>query len=262
MHIGEAKRLRKGPLNGTRNICLSCKEEKKDCPLTLGIDDKNIDQIYDIIFSRIDQQITTLIDTSKKPFWAKRFLGNPNYELKFIHLIRDPRAYVRRLRLRHRSLIGRLRVRIQMARDVPRLARNFMLRNASAVYTYRWLRENQDINRFLSQSGLQATVVTYHDLAKYTAQELRRVTEAVGLPYEPTQLAYWNFKHHGTQKKEYEWVKKEKTDYFDLRWQDFLSSRTIKEIHNNRHINQYLDEHGIHFGEEGLTQISKGHESS
>lgn len=262
MHIGEAKRLRKGPVNGTQNICLACKKEKKDCPLTLGIDDKNIDQIYDIIFSRIDRQITTLIDTSKKPFWAGRFLGNPNYELKFIHLIRDPRAYVRRLRLRDRSLIGRLRVRIQMARDVPWLAQNFILRNASTVYTYRWLRENWNINRFLSQNRLQATVITYHDLAKHTAQELRRVTDAVGLAYEPTQLAYWNFKHHGTQKTEYEWVKEEKISYFDLRWQDFLSSRTIKEIHKNKHVNDYLEECGIHFGAEGLTQMSKEQPSS
>ncbi|MDY6951155.1 MAG: hypothetical protein SWE60_06570 [Thermodesulfobacteriota bacterium] len=258
MHIGEAKRLRKGPFRRTPSICLACEKEKKACPLTRGIDDKNIDQIYDIIFSRIDPQITTLVDASKKPFWAKRFLGNPNYELKFIHLIRDPRAYVRRLALKYTGLIRRLRVRIQLARDVPSLARSFVFRSASTVYIYRWLRENQNITHFLSQNHLQATVITYHDLAKHTAQELRRITKAINLVYEPTQLAYWNFTHHGTQKKEYEWVKDEKTTYFDLRWQAFLSPRRIKEIQNNKHVNNYLEEHRIRIGEEGLTQMPTG----
>jgi hypothetical protein len=255
-HVGEVKRLRKTRPNAAANICLVCKKDKKECPVIQGINSQNIDRIYDIIFSRMDPQINILVDTSKKPFWAKNFLGMRDYELKFIHLIRDPRAYVRRMVLRYKYLSRRLKVRVQMLRDLPGLARNFMFRHQDMVYTYRWLKQNQDISDFLAENRLQATTITYHDLAKYTAQEVQRVTEAIGLVYEPTQLEYWNFEHHGTQKTEYEWVKARKVKYFDVRWKDFLSPGSIQEIRANKHVNAYLRRCNIRFTEEGLTRLA------
>jgi hypothetical protein len=76
---------------------------------------------------------------------------------------------------------------------------------------------------FIKRNKLDSFVLTYHDLTKKTEQKVEEMMSWVGVEYEPTQLEYWNFEHHGTQKHEYQWIKKEKTRHFDLRWKSFLS---------------------------------------
>jgi len=57
-----------------------------------GIGPGNIDRVYDIIFSRIDPGIEALIDASKMVHGWPTGSSTPELQLKFLHLIRDPRA--------------------------------------------------------------------------------------------------------------------------------------------------------------------------
>lgn len=257
LHIGEVKRLRRQNKDSNKTGCFLCKDERQ-CPLLKGIFHERVDEIFDIIFSNIDPHITTLVDTSKKPFWAKRFLDNNKYEYRFIHLIRDPRPYVRRMVLRYKKLGERLRIRKQMVRDFIYYSPNFLLKTDIDVYTYRWLKQNIDISTFLQENNLKFDLVTYYDLAHYTSNELKRLTEAAGLAYEPDQIEYWNFEHHGTQKLEYQWIQKQKkTNYFDLRWKEFFSPAINDRIFSNSHINTYLQSINISYHNNGLSRIEK-----
>jgi len=125
-----------------------------------------------------------------------------------------------------------------------------------AVWMYRWLLQNRAITDFIGRHGLPATLVTYRDLAKETEAQVRRLTEWMGLTYEPRQLEYWSGEHIGSEKRAYEWVKKQKTHHFDLRWKTELAPEWQARICCDRLVNDYLRELGLAFTDEGLTRLS------
>jgi len=256
MHLGEIKRLKK-PLGKQGVICTAC-QDSGSCPVMSGIGPENLDSLYDIIFSRIDPQKEVLVDVSKTIHgWADLFLGNEAYQRKYIHLIRDPRALVRRYRL-----TGSINRDIARRREIFRQRRTFGLGMAfsmdrNLVCACYWLAENQGITRFIHENHLDAMSVTYEDLARDTGRELQRLMEWIGLPYEPAQLEYWNVKHHGTQKETYNWVKEQKTRYFDLRWKEFLSEQEQGHIARDPRITRYLVEQQLELLADGLTRHTR-----
>ena len=252
MHIGEIKHLRRVHKSELR-YCYVC-EDPERCPVLSGITPETIDSAYETIFSNInDPNIITLIDASKKVSWAKRFIHHNKYEMKYIHLIRDPRALVRRWIISDATWRKRGKIRIKLARSEPPKSWPLLWLPIIQVYTYRWLFQNREISRFISENKLDALLVTYWDLANYSEREVQRVTKWLGLTYEPSQLDYWNFEHHGTQKATYEWTKKQKTRYFDKRWQVFFTKKQQEEIIGHRDVVVYLDNLGLVATDEGLT---------
>jgi hypothetical protein len=251
MHLGELKILRKGPP----------KEDQRECRFELGevfqgIGPENIDQVYDIIFSRIDSNIEALIDASKMVHgWADRFLGNQNYNFKFLHLIRDPRALVRRW-LQQTNLKRRLSLRLRLIRTYPDMAPYVLAADMPMLFAYNWLMHNRRISDFIRQHGLDGHVVTYRDLALDPATEVQRLMHWIGLEYEPPQLEYWNFEHIGTQKRAYEWVKEKKTKHFDCRWKTDLPANVQNRVINNRLIKAYIKQLGLQVAEDGLTRCA------
>jgi len=173
----------------------------KDSEVFEGIGPHNIEQVYDIIFSRIDARIEVVVNTSKTiRGWAERFLGNESYDRLYIHLFRDPRALVCRWLL-NRELKTELRYRWKLLRSWPRLRPFAEWSPMPAVWMCRWLLQNRAITDFIGRHGLPATLVTYRDLAKETEAEVRRLTEWMGLTYEPRQLEYWSREHIGRRKE-------------------------------------------------------------
>ena len=78
--------------------CYLCSDDSV-CPVYQGLADSPLEQLYPKLFTNIKQYnpaISTVIDNSKKTRWIQRFFDMPNYEQYYIHLIRDPRALVRR----------------------------------------------------------------------------------------------------------------------------------------------------------------------
>ena len=76
----------------------------------------------------------------------------------------------------------------------------------------------------------------------------------LGVNYEQSQLKYWQFAHHGTQKSEYEWVKdRQVTNYIDLRWKDELSHKNSSMITDNKDFKIFLERNRLVQTENGLT---------
>ena len=254
-HLGEVKMLRKyseeGPFGPDLRLTRAT--------VLQGIGPGNIHEAYEIIFSRLSSDITTLIDASKTVRWAEEFLDDERYDKKYIHLIRDPRALVRRYALN--SYFRRVwRHRWRAFKAIPQLRTRIFFAAEPYVGSYHWLIKNQMITRFLKDHQLEHTIVTYRDLAVNTAAEVQRLMEWLKLSYEPAQLEYWNFDHIGTQKRAYEWVKEKKAQFIDLRWQSEVPAEVQRNIREDRCIGEYLSSLGLMFAENGLTR--KGESSA
>jgi hypothetical protein len=149
----------------------------------------------------------------------------------------------------------KLRERWKIFRQVPEARTSIFFVPDYVVWLYSWLRKNREITRFLSSKQLGHLVVTYRDLARDPGTEVRRVMEWAGLTYEPGQLEYWNFDHVGTEKKAYEWVKEQKTTYFDLRWQTELPAPAQEAARRNPPTARYLASLGLRMVDDGLTRL-------
>ncbi|MEW6324602.1 MAG: hypothetical protein AB1515_04375 [Nitrospirota bacterium] len=253
-HIGEVHHLRKAPAPGQKGVCIRCKDNSR-CPILHGIGPENIGQIYETIFSRVAPDVACLIDASKTTAWAKRFVHQSTFRMKYIHLITDPRALIRRWSLTYRTRKQRFHIRWKLARTQPWLSPTALFRRLHDVYTKNWLVRNQQITQFIRDYRLDARVVTYHDIARETAGELKRLLDWIGLTYEPSQLQYWNVDHHGSQKIDYEWIKKAQRPYFDLRWQTDLPKATIDRVARDRAVLAYLSELGLSLNNDGPTRL-------
>ncbi len=249
-HIGEAKAFRKKKRNPGKTYCSLCGSEDR-CPLFRSVTPDTIRDIFDIIFTNAPAGTEVLVDISKKPFWAQRFLHDSRYHKKYIHLVRDPRALIRRWIL---TYDGRhLSQRFKAVRSRPSKCIPLMLRGLWYVYLYKWLIQNREITAFLREHAPAYRIVTYRDLAIETERTLSDITEWIGLDFRRDQLEYWKFEHHGTQKRGYDRVRQDGRSYFDDRWKDFLSPEIKKAITENGSILAYLREQGLVFTEKGLT---------
>jgi hypothetical protein len=248
MHLGEVKRLRFTEEIKRRGACYVCRD-KPECTIYSGIGPDNLEDIYPTVFSRTTAKV--LVDNSKNTFWARRFLQDDRYSKKCIHLIRDPRALVRRWMLTFTTPKQKLNQRFRVVKESPRRALPALLGSPERVYLDKWLLRNQELTRFIAENKLDSIVVTYEDLATNTASELTRLCDWLGLSFEPAQMDYWNFDHHGTQKKDYAQTKER---LFDLRWKEFLQPAAAKKITHYRPVNDYLEQLGLRFTADGLTR--------
>ncbi|OAI41511.1 hypothetical protein AYO40_00315 [Planctomycetaceae bacterium SCGC AG-212-D15] len=254
-HLGEVHRLRNAHSVPLERLCYACRE-RGSCPVFSGIAPDQVDRVYQLLFKRMDPNVTALIDASKTAHgWLERFLGDDSYDHKYIHLIRDPRALVRRWLQSRPGWPKSLRRRWRMMCAYPRQAPQLALAPATRILTYQWLRQNQRISRLVEEHRLDAQLVTYHDLALDPAGELQRLMPWLGLAYEPDQLEYWKFQHHGSQKASYQWVKDAPARHFDLRWQKDLAPEVQEQVIGNPEIRRYLDGLGIVVGADGLARI-------
>src|SRR4030095_7273635 len=103
-----------------------------------GIGPANISSLYDTIWSRLDSSPELLIDNSKKVSWAQRFVDRQDFHRKYIHLIRDPRALIRRYGL-NSSFKKVLRHRWRLFRAIPKLRGRIFLLSEPRVWSYFWL---------------------------------------------------------------------------------------------------------------------------
>ncbi len=252
IQIGEAKVLRR--VDSSRPPCVICGVENI-CAVNEGITPENVDRLYDIQFERWPS-VEVIVDNSKKPYWAERFLSqSAKYNLKFIHLVRDPRSLVRRWDIKFNTWSN---VLVQRWRAI-RHAKNIYLKDPfcsnTTLYAYKWLRQNQNISEFLARYKLEHRVVNYCDLVTNTEAELRQLNDYVGLEYEKQQETYWEVKQHGGGKTSD--ILARGGIHKDLRWQDYLTERTKLTISENGMINNYLAGLGLRFSEDGLVGLSE-----
>lgn len=249
-HVGEIRRFEDEGMR--KQACFLCGEGNV-CPMFRGIKPGEISGIHGQIFANLPAHKTVLIDNSKKVAWARHFLDAP-FEKKFIHLIRDPRALVRRWTLFYDERKHALHQRFRLARQWP--ARFFQIATAPKrlVYVYKWVEQNRGITRFLREHPLDHRLVTYRDSVREPAREVAALESWMGCDFEPPQLQYWNFEHHGSQKSEYQWVKDKPQNYFDARWREFLTPDEQQRITQHPDVGRYLQELNLRFVEDGLTR--------
>lgn len=250
LQVGEARRLRKQPR--TKHPCFIC-EASGECELFRGIDAEDLADLWPTLFSRVPDSIAVLIDNSKKPQWAARFLADDRYGKKYLHLVRDPRALMRRWADDYGAWPRRIEQRVTWSRRRPDLIPRMLFSSHRRFFLYKWLAKNQEITEFLRGNRLEHTVVTYRDLARFPDETLAGLDRFLGLEPEPGQKEYWNFEHHGSQKADYEWVKKQHAQFLDLRWKEFLSEADQRWVLGESLTSRYLADIGLGFVEDGLT---------
>jgi hypothetical protein len=238
-----------------RRACHICPSDQK-CPVFTGLQGKSADALYDKIFDNLekyDNKISVLIDNSKKTNWASCFLNQDHYKMKYIHLIRDPRALVRRWILTEDTFGKKWHVRWATARRYSRKWFDILTGDEINVYLWKWLHQNKLITDFIKENSVESKIITYHDLALNTDRVLGDLMDWIGFEYDPAQKDYWNFQHHSSVKEQYIKPPAEGKRIFDLRWKELLDEATCERITHFTPINEYLDQLGIILGKEGLT---------
>jgi hypothetical protein len=201
----------------------------------------------------MDPNIRTIIDNSKKTAWAKKYLHDDAYELKFIHLIRDPRALVRRWLINNDTPQKRREKRLQLARHHLFFAPWILKEQDEEMFAYKWMVDNREITKFIHKNRLDSRLVTYRDLVHDAGRQISRIVDWLGYEFEPDQLNYWKFVHHGSRKKDYDFVGKTGERVFDLRWKTYLKPHQERRITENRYLKQYIDELTLELVDDGLT---------
>lgn len=245
LQIGEAKRLRR--VKHKQLPCALC-GHGNICSLFDGITPDKTPQLYDIIFSRAD--VDVIVDHSKKPFWAKQFLEQRDkYDIKFIHLVRDPRSLVRRWDMKFEGK-SKTAQRWKLIRKSTDMLFRAPFCNATEIYMYKWLYQNREISEFLSKYQLDSCILTYRDLVLDTEEQLKRINDFIGIDYEPQEATYWTTLQHGGGKisdiLQHEGIQ------LDTRWQDYLPDDMKSAVLGNKLVNQYLEENDISFTDDGL----------
>jgi hypothetical protein len=238
-----------------RQACSIC-ENDEQCPVFHGLADTPIPELYDRVFANIaalDPAIVTGIDNSKKTDWAEQFLKLDGYDLRFIHLIRDPRALVRRWMLGYESIAEKAKVRRLMARRCWQHGFSILSGSEANVYVHKWAYQNRLISRFLQNHKLDAKLLTYRDLVHEPTENLRDIMTWLGHEFEPEQLEYWRCEHHGSQKPQY-MKKPEKPKYHDLRWKEFLDEKTRRDIASHLQVTRTLEALQLAMRDDGLTR--------
>lgn len=257
-HIGEVRRVVRGHgPGGEVGQCDLCNPPSQ-CPTVRNLVGIDIKTVYDRVFDNFAEEGLNppiLIDTSKRVDWARENLSSTLYDFKYIHLIRDPRAFIRRYILNNKSLKCQLHIRRQAAFRGEKWRPSHLFSPQWKVCLGRWYDKNAEIADFLRNNNCDHQVVTYRDLATDTAGELSRITSWLGLQFEPKQVEYWTFQHHGSQKFSYEWIKQQrKTGHLDVRWKEFLSPDTATAVARDPDVVGLLDRLSLSLDDMGLTR--------
>ena len=78
----------------------------------------------------------------------------------------------------------------------------------------------------------------------------------LGYEFDPSQLEYWNGEHHGSQKRDYEWIKEQKVKrHIDLRWQEFFDPEVAAGIVARPTVQHLLRDMNLEAGEDGLCRM-------
>ena len=217
-------------------------------PLFEGLSDTDPPNLFRTLFNRLENT-HVIVDLSKRTSWPQQLLKNKEFDLRFIHLIRDPRALARRWRLTYDTPRSKRHVRWHTAKHWLRYAVPIMRASEIEVYAYKWLHANQNIQRFLDQNHLTYHRMTYYELTTHTEATLTQLLDWMGFQFEPIQLEFWRVQTPGTQKIDWN----QSTQHaLDLRWQRDLDSAEQTRVLETPPMHDYVHSLGLQFENDGL----------
>jgi hypothetical protein len=166
-HLGEYLRPFTRPGHVACRLCEA--RGKSECEILHGIENVPASQAYDFAFERFGRPI--LSDASKTLEWTERFLGQDRFEVKTVHLLRDPRGW-------YASETRRGPIPIEAAVE-------------------RWVETNRQIADFVASHKIPCFRAIYDDLTARPDGSFPPLCQFVGTRYESGALEYWNYEHHG-----------------------------------------------------------------
>ena len=222
-------------------------------PLFTGLSQSRSADWHGMLLQRIgagEPGVTTLIDNSKRLDWLEQCLTEADVSPRCIHLLRDPRALVRRWR----ATFDIAEVRRVRLREARRQWRPSLLTVADAeLYGWRWLRENAAVSAWLTQHAYPAATLSYEELVTAPARALARVMSTVGLAFESGQLDLQKRPERGTRK--IGWPSDRagiEALRMDLRWRADLSRVDQDNVAAMAPLRDYLASLGYIMTESGL----------
>jgi hypothetical protein len=166
-HLGEYHRPFERPGHVACRLCEA--RGRSECEILHGIENVPKQYAHDFAFERFRKPI--LCDASKSLEWTATFLDQDRFQVKAIHLMRDPRAWFASQRRRE-----------PLAADVA---------------VQRWVVMNDRISDFVMSRRIPCCSVFYDDLAVRPGQYFPPLFRFVGSCFESRALEYWNYEHHG-----------------------------------------------------------------
>lgn len=255
VHAGEVRRCERPARLRRKPLCTICDDDEA-CPLMHGVRAAAPAKRYEVLFANAGEEVSLLVDASKKPGWAARHAGDTRYRHCYIHLMRDPRALVRRWLLSPGKSPVHER-RVVFSRN-PREGVRLLLARAWKVYLYKWLRQNRAITDFVQNTAGAYRVITYRSLACDTEKTVRDLTEWLGLKFHVSQLHFVDRPLHGTLKSGYPPLAPSTAPGFDLRWQRFFHPDIAAAITTDARLRDYLAEFGLTTAADGLIHGTPG----
>ena len=198
-----------------------------------------------------------LVDNSKKVKWALRVADAGDVDLRFVHLLRDPRALVLRWRNTYDTDRTRRRQRLRVARRMPARAARILRGDLATVYVYKWLRENRQITNYLRSidpQGTRSRVVTYHDIVFETEAALAGLMPALDLEFDPQQLRFGESRHLGTTKLAHADTVSRSEIRPDVKWTEALTDAERAAVETNSDVAEYLAQLDLSLGAQGLVR--------
>ena len=195
-----------------------------------------------------------IIDNSKKVKWLNKIKGNPDYDIRLVHLLRDPRALVSRWLNTYTDKQKRRVQRMRVAKRMPRYSPQILTGSWETVFVYKWLRENKQVHEFVQSSGFKYARVTYRDLAFDTETTLRSMMPTFDLMFDEAQLRFGESDTLGTTKVDHAESVSRSEIKPDLKWQSQLSEESRAQVEAHPVLNEFLAGLGLTLDEKGLTQ--------
>lgn len=166
-HLGEYHRPFTYPGHVACRLCEA--KGRTDCEILHGIEHVAKEYAYDFAFERFCKPI--LCDATKATEWMEGFLGHDRYQVKVVHLMRDPRGWF-----------------ASQSRREPMSAQ---------FAAQRWVDANTRIIDFVAAHRLPCCTVFYDELTVHPERYFPPLSSFIGSRYDDSVLEYWNREHHG-----------------------------------------------------------------
>jgi hypothetical protein len=240
-HLGEYHRPFTYPGHVACRLCEA--KGRAECEVLHGIENVPREYAYDFAFERFRQPI--LCDATKAPEWMANFLGHDRYQVKAVHLMRDPRGWFASQRRREPM--------------------------SSEAAIQRWVDTNNQIIDFVAAYRIACCSVFYDELTVRPEQYFPPLSSFIGSHYDRSVLEYWDYEHHGlggngaalsvigkyqranvtTGDDSFYQVRAQKR-FHDARWRTQLSRKERRTFERSAAIRLLLAEHNrdyLHFDE-------------
>jgi hypothetical protein len=140
------------------------------CRVLHGIECVPAERAYAFAAERLGCSV--LIECSKLLHWPLLFIDQPDLDVRFIHLVRNPCGYIESEQRRR-----------------PEATTEALIAE--------WTEQNGHIETFVRNAGRPNVLVSYERLATAPHAAFPELCAFLGFAFDPAALAYWRFEHHG-----------------------------------------------------------------